>query len=150
MTSHDKRANDGKVRLATFLHPRFLFCCVPADVSRHFSLSAHFSLLQVRALFKLKIWIFPWIDHVDQVSCDWILCCDWYALHGAGRQAALWPNPRPFPSVRNRVWPRETIPTYRVYRLYDYVIQYRCWSRSQWLSSSSQGRRGQSIHDRHV
>jgi len=30
-------ANDGKIRLATFLHPRFRFCCVPADVSRHFS-----------------------------------------------------------------------------------------------------------------
>jgi len=31
-----------------------------------------------------------------------------------------------------------------------YVIQYRCWCRDQWLSSSSQGRRGQSIHDSHV
>ena len=28
--------------------------------------------------------------------------------HGAGRQVALRPNPRPFPSVRNRVWQRET------------------------------------------
>jgi len=43
MTLHGNRANDGKVRLATFLHPWFRFCCVPADVSRHFSLSAHFS-----------------------------------------------------------------------------------------------------------
>ena len=31
-------------------------------------------------------------------------------LHGAGRQVARWPYPRPFPSVRNRVWPCETIP----------------------------------------
>jgi len=38
MTSYRNRANDGKVRLATFLHPRFRFCCAPADVSRHFSL----------------------------------------------------------------------------------------------------------------
>jgi len=43
MTSHGNRANDGKVRLATFLHPRFRICCVPADVSRHFLLSEHFS-----------------------------------------------------------------------------------------------------------
>jgi len=50
---------------------------------------------------------FP-VNHTLQVSCDWILCCDWYALHGAGRQVALWPYPRLFPSVRNRVWPRET------------------------------------------
>ena len=49
---------------------------------------------------------FP-VNHILQVSCDRILCCDWYALHGAGRQVALWPYPRPFPSVRNRVWPRE-------------------------------------------
>ena len=47
---------------------------------------------------------FP-VDHILQVSCDWILCCDWYTLHGVGRQVALWPNPRPFPSVWNRVWP---------------------------------------------
>ena len=39
---------------------------------------------------------FP-VDHILQVSCDWILCCNWYALHGVGRQVALWPNPRPFP-----------------------------------------------------
>jgi len=43
MMSHGNCANNGKVRLATFLHPRFQFCCVPADVSRHFSLVAHFS-----------------------------------------------------------------------------------------------------------
>jgi len=43
MTSHGNRANNGKVRLATFLHLRFQFCWVPADVSRHFLLSAHFS-----------------------------------------------------------------------------------------------------------
>jgi len=43
MTSHGGLANDRKVRLAIFLHPRFWVCCVPADVSRHFSLSAHFS-----------------------------------------------------------------------------------------------------------
>jgi len=43
MTSHGNRENDGKVRLVTFLHPRFRFWCVPADVSRHFSLSVHFS-----------------------------------------------------------------------------------------------------------
>ena len=52
------------------------------------------------------------VNHILQVSCDWILCCDWYALHGAGRQVALWPNPRPCPSVRNRVWPRETTVLY--------------------------------------
>jgi len=43
MTSHGNHANDGKVRLATFLHPQFRFCYVPADVSRHFSLSVHYS-----------------------------------------------------------------------------------------------------------
>jgi len=43
MTSHGNHANDGKVRLATFLHLRFQFCCVSTDVSRHFSFSAHFS-----------------------------------------------------------------------------------------------------------
>ena len=31
-----------------------------------------------------------------------------------------------------------------------YVIQYRCWCRDQWLSLSSQGRRGWIIHDSHV
>jgi len=36
-------AIDGKVRLATFLYLWFRFCCVSADVSRHFSLSVHFS-----------------------------------------------------------------------------------------------------------
>jgi len=50
---------------------------------------------------------FP-VNDILQVSCDGILRCDWCALHGAGRQVALWPNPIPFPSVRNRVWPRET------------------------------------------
>jgi len=43
MMSHGNRANDGKVRLVTILHPRFQFCCVSADVSWHFSLSVHFS-----------------------------------------------------------------------------------------------------------
>ena len=107
MTSHGNHANDGKVRLATFLHPRFWFCCVPADVSRHFSLSAHFSRFRF-ALYSNWNLNFP-VNHILQVSCDWILCCDWYALHDAGRQVALWPYPRPFPSVRNRVWTRETI-----------------------------------------
>jgi len=46
-----------------------------------------------------------------------MLCCDWYALHGAGQQVALWPYPRPFPSVRNRVWPHET----------SYVLPHRGW-----------------------
>ena len=50
---------------------------------------------------------FP-VNHILQVSCDWKLCCDWYALHGAGQKVALWSYPRPFPSVRNRVWRRET------------------------------------------
>jgi len=27
---------------------------------------------------------FP-VNHILQVSCDWVLCCDWYTLHGAGQ-----------------------------------------------------------------
>jgi len=94
-----------KVRLARFLHSWFQFLRVPAHDSRHFLLSALLTL-QVHFLLKLKFWIFPLITYFRYR--DWILCCDWYALHGAGRQVALWPYPRPFPSVRNRVWPRET------------------------------------------
>jgi len=44
---------------------------------------------------------------INQVSCSWILCCDWYALHSVWRQTTLWPCPRPFPSV----WPRRLIST---------------------------------------
>ena len=79
-----------KVRLLTLLHSqfRFLLCC---------SSWLETLLAQHTA-----------INHILQVSCDWILCCDWYTLHGTGRQTALWPCPRPFPLVWNRVWPRET------------------------------------------
>jgi len=42
-----------KVRLATFLHLRFDFYCVPAHDSRHFLLSALLTL-QIHTLLKLK------------------------------------------------------------------------------------------------
>ena len=85
MTSHGNRANDGKVRLSIFLHQRFWFYCVPVHVSRHFSLSVHFSCFKFALYSNLN---FP-VNHILQVSCDWILCCEWYALHGAGRQVAI-------------------------------------------------------------
>jgi len=72
-----------KVRVLTFLHP---FYCVPAHNSRHFSLSA-FLTLQVHALLKLKFLIFSLITYFRYR--DWILCCDWYTLHGVGWQTAL-------------------------------------------------------------
>jgi len=55
--------------------------------------------LQVFSPLKLK---FP-INHILQVSCDWIPCCDWYTPHSAGRQTALRPCPRPLPSVQARL-----------------------------------------------
>ena len=91
-----------KVRLATFLYSqfRFLLCCsswLKTLLAQHTS----------HTLVKFAVYAnwnlnFP-VNHILKVdlSCDWILCCDWYALHGAGQQTALWPCPRPFPSVRN-------------------------------------------------
>ena len=78
--------------------------CVPAHDTRHFSLS---TLLVLSLSTQTEILNIP-VNHILQVSCDWILCCDWYALHGAGRQTALWPCPRPLPSVWSRIWPCET------------------------------------------
>ena len=91
------------VRLATFLHPQFWFLLCSSSwlktlFAQHTSHASSSHSTQTD---------FP-VNHILQVSCDWILCCDWYALHDAGRQAALWPCPRPFPSVRNRVWPHKT------------------------------------------
>jgi len=57
------------------------------------SCSAHFSYFKFTLCSK-------WNFEVNQVSCDWILCCDWYALHSAWRQTALWPCPGPFPLMR--------------------------------------------------
>jgi len=84
-----------KVRLAIFCTRNFDFYCVPAHDSRHFLLSILLMLL-IHSLLKLKFLNFL----VNQVSCDWILCCDWYTLHGAWRWTALWPCLRPFSSVR--------------------------------------------------
>jgi len=106
MTSHGNRANDGKVRLATFLHRDFdsaVFQLISQDTSR----SVRTPHASGSHSIQTDFWNFP-VNHILLVSCDWILCCDWYALHGAGWQVALWPYPRPFPLARNRVWPRET------------------------------------------
>ena len=48
------------------------------------SCSAHFSHFKF-VLYSNWNLNFP-INHIVllQVSCDWILCCDWYALHGVG------------------------------------------------------------------
>jgi len=94
------------VRLVTFLHPRFRFLlCSSSWLKTLFA--QHTSHASSSHSTQNEILNFP-VNHILQVSCDWILCCDWYALHGAGRKTALWPCPRPFPSVQNRVWPRET------------------------------------------
>jgi len=74
------------------------------DTSRSF----HTSHASGSCSIQTEILNFP-INHILQVSCDSILCCDWYTLHGAGWQVALWPYPRPFSSVQNRVWPCETM-----------------------------------------
>ena len=80
----------------------FDFYSVPAHDSRHFLLSALLTL-QVHFLLKLKIWIFPLITYFRYRVTEYC------AVHGAGRQTALrlWPCPRPFPLVQNRVWPCE-------------------------------------------
>ena len=96
------------VRLVTFLHPRFWFLlCSSSWLKTLFAQrTSHASSPHST---QTEISNFP-VNHILQVSCDWILCCDWYALQGVGRQTALWPCPRPFPSVQNRVWPRNTSP----------------------------------------
>jgi len=108
MTSHGNRANDDKERLATFCTRDFdsaMFHLTSQDTSR----SVRTSHASGSCSIQTEIMNFP-IHHILQVSCDWILCCNWYTLHGAGQQVALWPYPRPFPSVWNRVWPHETRP----------------------------------------
>jgi len=105
MTPHGNRANDGK-DLRPFCTRDFdsaVFQLMSQDTSR----SVRTSHASGSRSIQTEILNFP-VDLILQVSCDCILCCDWYALHSAGRQVALWPNPRPFPSVWNRVWPRET------------------------------------------
>jgi len=92
------------VRLVSFLHSRFQLLLYSnswlktllAQCTSHApsSLSTQAQILN-----------FP-INRMLLVSCDWILCCDWYALHGVGQQTAPWPCPRPFPW--NRVWPHKT------------------------------------------
>jgi len=62
------------------------------DTSR----SVHFSRFGMYFPFKLKF-EFP-ANHILQVSCDWILCCDWYTLHGLGLQTARWPRMSQIPS----------------------------------------------------
>ena len=106
MTSRYQSCKRWKVRLATILYPRFRFYRVPAHVSRH-SHSARTSHASSLHSTQTEILNFP-VNHILQVSCDWILCCDWYTLHSAGQQVTLWPCPRPFPSARNRIWPHET------------------------------------------
>ena len=95
-----------KVRLATFLHSRFRFLLC-SSLWLKTLLAQHTSHASSSLSTQTENLNFP-VNHILQVSCDWMLCYDWYALHGAGRQTALWPCPRPFPSVRNRVLPRET------------------------------------------
>jgi len=104
MTSHGNRANDGKVRpFCTRDFDSAVFQLMSQDTSR----SVRTSRASGSRSIQTEILSFP-VNHILQVSCDRIQCCDWYALHGAGRQVALWPYPRPFPSVQDRVWPRET------------------------------------------
>ena len=67
------------------------------------------------------------VNHILQVSCDWILHCDCYALHGAGAtncsmamsQTALWPC---LPSVQNRVWPCKTTPSGGAHTVYFHSV----------------------------
>ena len=86
-----------KVRLAFFLYSRvkFLQCSsswLNALVAQHTCHASNSLSTQTEILNSL----------VNQVSCDWILCCDWYTLHGAWWWTTIWPCPRPFPSVRPR------------------------------------------------
>ena len=64
---------------------------------------------------------FP-VHHILQVSCDWILCCDWYALLGVGNKTALWPCSDPFPQcgigpshVRLGMWLSSIVDTVAFY-----------------------------------
>ena len=86
-----------KVRLAIFLHSRvrFLLCSsswLKTLLAQRTSHASNSLSTQTEILNFL----------VNHVSCDWILCCDWYTLHGAWWWTTIWPGPRPFPSVRPR------------------------------------------------
>ena len=98
-SSHD--VSDGNYQSKTcdfFCTCKFDFYCVPAHDSTHLLLSALLTYLRNSLSTQTEILNFL----VNQVSCDWILCCDWYTLHGAWWWTTIWPCPRPYPSVRPR------------------------------------------------
>ena len=122
-----------KVRLATFLHPRFWFLLCSSSWLKTL-LTQHTSHASRLRSTQTEILNFP-VNHILQVSCDWILCCDWYALHGKGRQTALWPCPRPFPSglaTEDSSWSSKAICSRVHYAAISVMPQYlqcseQCW-----------------------
>ena len=68
MTSHGNRANDGKIRLAIFLHRDFDSAVVQL-MSQDTSRSVRTSHASGSRSIQTEILNFP-VDHIRQVSCD--------------------------------------------------------------------------------
>ena len=92
-----------KVTLAILIHTQFQFlsCCSSWLGALLIQPTSHAS-----SLLSTQSGILDFlVNHILQVACDWILCYEWYALHSAGWQTALWPC---HTLVWNGVWPCET------------------------------------------
>jgi len=91
-SSHDVSDGNRQSKTCDFFALVISISTVFQLMTQDTSCSAHFSC------FSTQTEILNFL--VNQVSCDWILCCDWHTLHSAWRWTALWSCPRPFPSVR--------------------------------------------------